>query len=59
MLIDTRIVVLVGHAGVGKTNVALHLARTCAEAGCATTIADLDTVNPYFRSSDYTELLDA
>ena len=59
MLIDTRIVVLVGHAGVGKTNVALHLARTCAEAGLATTIADLDTVNPYFRSSDYAELLDA
>ena len=59
MLTDTRIVVLVGHAGVGKTNVALHLARSCAEAGYVTTIADLDTVNPYFRSSDYTELLDA
>ena len=59
MLIDTRIVVLMGHAGVGKTNVALHLARLAAEAGYATTIADLDTVNPYFRSSDYTELLDA
>ena len=59
MLIDTRIVVLVGHAGVGKTNVALHLSRRCAEAGLATTLADLDTVNPYFRSSDYTELLGA
>ena len=59
MLTDTRIVVLMGHAGVGKTNVALHLARSCAEAGYATTIADLDTVNPYFRSSDYTELLGA
>ena len=57
MLTDTRIIVLVGHAGVGKTNVALHLARSCAEAGYVTTIADLDTVNPYFRSSDYTELL--
>ena len=57
MLEDTRIIVLVGHAGVGKTNVALHLARLAAEAGHTTTIADLDTVNPYFRSSDYTELL--
>ena len=57
MLKDMRIVVLVGHAGVGKTNVALHLARLCAEVGYDTTVADLDTVNPYFRTSDYDELL--
>ncbi len=52
------ITVLVGHAGVGKTNVALGLALAEAAAGHAVTLADLDVVNPYFRSSDYPELLD-
>ena len=51
------ITVLVGHAGVGKTNVALGLALAEAKAGRAVTLADLDVVNPYFRSSDYPELL--
>lgn len=51
------ITVLVGHAGVGKTNVALGLALSEAEAGREVTLADLDVVNPYFRSSDYRELL--
>lgn len=51
------ITVLVGHAGVGKTNVALGLALAEADAGRAVTLADLDVVNPYFRSSDYPELL--
>ena len=51
------ITVLVGHAGVGKTNVALGLALAEAEKGCEVTLADLDVVNPYFRSSDYPELL--
>lgn len=52
-----RITVLVGHAGTGKTNVALGLALAAAKRGHAVTLADLDVVNPYFRSSDYPELL--
>lgn len=52
-----QITVLVGHAGVGKTNVSLGLALAEAEAGREVTLADLDVVNPYFRSSDYPELL--
>lgn len=51
------ITVLVGHAGVGKTNVSLGFALEAAQAGHVTTLADLDVVNPYFRSSDYGELL--
>ena len=51
------ITVLVGHAGVGKTNVALGLSLREAAAGRDVTLADLDVVNPYFRSSDYPELL--
>lgn len=53
------VTVLVGHAGVGKTNTALGLAIQQAEAGHATTLVDLDIVNPYFRSSDYVDLLGA
>lgn len=51
------ITVLVGHAGVGKTNVALGFALAEAARGREVTLADLDVVNPYFRSSDYPELL--
>ena len=52
-----QITVLVGHAGTGKTNVALNLALSEAAAGRHVTLADLDVVNPYFRSSDYPQLL--
>ncbi|MBQ9005580.1 MAG: hypothetical protein IJ092_04310 [Atopobiaceae bacterium] len=52
-----QITVLVGHAGTGKTNVALNLALAEAAAGRHVTLADLDVVNPYFRSSDYPQLL--
>lgn len=58
MLTDQPIIVLMGHAGVGKTNVALHLSLTMAAEGLSVTVADLDTVNPYFRTSDYKDLLD-
>lgn len=51
------ITVLVGHAGVGKTNIALGLSLALAQEGFEVTLADLDVVNPYFRSSDYPELL--
>ncbi len=55
---DARVVVLTGHYGVGKTNLALNLALACAAAGERVTLADLDLVNPYFRSSDYPRLLE-
>lgn len=54
---DCPITVLVGHAGVGKTNVALGLTTMLAREGYQVTLADLDVVNPYFRSSDYPEFL--
>lgn len=53
----TPVTVLLGHAGVGKTNTALGLAIRQADAGHEVTLVDLDIVNPYFRSSDYPELL--
>lgn len=54
---SSPITVLVGHAGVGKTNIALGISLALADAGYEVTLADLDVVNPYFRSSDYPELL--
>lgn len=51
------ITVLMGHAGVGKTNVALGFSLAEAQTGRKVTLVDLDVVNPYFRSSDYPELL--
>lgn len=56
-IFPSAITVLVGHAGVGKTNAALGLALALADEGFEVTLADLDVVNPYFRSSDYPEPL--
>ncbi len=50
------ITVICGHYGCGKTNLALNLALEAAESG-PVTLVDLDIVNPYFRSSDYGDIL--
>lgn len=49
-----RFTVVTGHYGCGKTNLALNLAFDLAAREGAATLVDLDIVNPYFRSSDYT-----
>lgn len=54
-----RVTVVVGHYGTGKTNLSLNLARDAAARGEKVTLVDFDIVNPYFRSSDYTEQLRA
>ena len=53
-----RITVVCGHYGCGKTNLTLNLALEAAAAGERVTVADLDIVNPYFRSSEYGGLLE-
>lgn len=51
MEIDLRgIVVVVGNYGSGKTEVAINLAVNQKWAGFEVRIADLDLVNPYFRT---------
>lgn len=47
-----RITVFSGHYGSGKTNVALSVALGLARSGQSVAVADLDIVNPYFRTKD-------
>lgn len=51
------VVIVCGHYGVGKTNFSLNLAFDAQARGLDVTLADMDVVNPFFRSSDYTKLL--
>ncbi|MBR3767113.1 MAG: hypothetical protein IKL10_02615 [Clostridia bacterium] len=54
-----RISILAGHYGSGKTNIAVNMALKMKSEGFDTVIADLDIVNPYFRTKDSLERLDA
>lgn len=47
-----RITLLCGHYGSGKTNIAVNMAFDIHKANENVTIADLDIVNPYFRTKD-------
>lgn len=47
-----RITLLCGHYGSGKTNVAVNMAMMLKAQRDNVAIADLDIVNPYFRSKD-------
>ena len=47
-----RIVLLSGHYGSGKTNIAVNLALRMKAARDKVAIADIDIVNPYFRTKD-------
>ncbi len=47
-----HITLLCGHYGSGKTNVAVNLAHELKKQYDNTAIADLDIVNPYFRTRD-------
>ena len=54
-----RITILAGHYGSGKTNIAVNLALKMKNDGLDTVICDLDIVNPYFRTKDSLERLEA
>lgn len=47
-----RITLFSGHYGSGKTNIAVNYALKLKKSGVKTVIADLDIVNPYFRTKD-------
>ena len=54
---DKRITIVSGHYGSGKTNIALSLVLELKERHDKVAIADIDIVNPYFRSKDSEDLL--
>ena len=56
---NKRITLLCGHYGSGKTNVAINLAFERKKRYDKVVIADLDIVNPYFRTKDSREDLEA
>ncbi|WP_407385862.1 hypothetical protein [Ruminococcus sp.] len=50
-----RLTILCGHYGSGKTNIAVNMALDLHSQRENVAIADLDIVNPYFRSKDSEE----
>ncbi|MBQ3573783.1 MAG: hypothetical protein IJA16_04225 [Clostridia bacterium] len=54
---DKRIIIMSGHYGSGKTNIAVNFALDLKDKYDKVTIADIDIVNPYFRTKDSEEQL--
>lgn len=54
-----RITIFAGHYGSGKTNLAVNYALALKNRGLEVKIADLDIVNPYFRTKDSADVLEA
>lgn len=53
-----RVTLICGHYGSGKTNVALNMAFDLKKQCDNVAIADLDIVNPYFRTKDSSALIE-
>ena len=53
-----RVTIFAGHYGSGKTNIAVSYALSLAKEEKDVTIADLDIVNPYYRTKDSSEILE-
>ncbi len=51
-----KITIISGHYGCGKTNFAINMAINLSKKE-KVTLVDMDLVNPYFRSSDYRNIL--
>ena len=54
-----RLTLFAGHYGSGKTNIAVNYALHLAKEGKPVCIADLDIVNPYFRTADSRQELES
>ena len=52
-----RLTLFAGHYGSGKTNIAVNYALLLASENKKVCIADMDIVNPYFRTKDSAEVL--
>lgn len=58
MSMHKRVTLFAGHYGSGKTNLAVNWALGLKKQGGRIVIADLDIVNPYFRTKDSAALLE-
>jgi len=56
---EKRVTLFAGHYGSGKTNIAVNYALRLRRQGLKVGIADLDIVNPYFRTKDSQQELEA
>ena len=56
-LSGSRVKAVVGHYGSGKTEIALNMALKMREHFPETALADMDVVNPFFRSAEQRQLL--
>ena len=54
-----RVTLFCGHYGSGKTNIAVNYALWLRRQGKSVAIADIDIVNPYFRTKDSQAELEA
>lgn len=54
-----RVTLFCGHYGSGKSNIAVNYAERIASTGASVALADIDIVNPYFRSADSRRELEA
>jgi hypothetical protein len=54
-----RLILLTGHFGSGKTEIAINYAIKSAKEGRKTALVDLDIVNPFFRSTEAKEQLES
>jgi hypothetical protein len=54
----SRITILTGHFGSGKTEIAINLALNEKKIHNKTAINDLDIINPYFRSRDVSDMFE-
>ncbi len=52
----SKVTVITGHYGSGKTNISVNMALELAKRGEDVTVVDLDIVNPYFRTADFEQL---
>lgn len=53
-----RLYIFAGHYGSGKTNLAVNFAIHMKKSGLSVRIADMDIVNPYFRTKDSADVLE-
>lgn len=51
-MLPKRVSLFAGHYGSGKTNIAVNYAKQLKKQNLPVVIADLDIVNPYFRTKD-------